>query len=78
MGEFVEDAVRTLCEWKRIEVLELNVQPDHVHAVLQIPPKLSVSEVMGTLKGKTGTEEEAVLGKPLLGEGILCDNDRHG
>jgi putative transposase len=38
---------------KKVEVLELNVQPDHVHAVLQIPPRLSVSEVVGTLKGKT-------------------------
>ena len=36
----------------RVEVLELNVQPDHVHMVLSIPPKYSVSEVMGFLKGK--------------------------
>ena len=35
-----------------IEVLELNVQRDHVHAVLSIPPKYAVSSVMGFLKGK--------------------------
>jgi putative transposase len=33
--------------------MELNVQEDHVHMVLSIPPKHSVSEVMGILKGKT-------------------------
>ena len=53
VAALVDDALRSLCEWKRIEVLELNVQPDHVHAVLQIPPKVSVSEAMGILKGKT-------------------------
>ncbi len=53
VGVQVEEALRSLCEWKGVEVLELNVQPDHVHAVLQIPPKLAVSEVVGLLKGKT-------------------------
>ena len=53
VAKFVDEALRALCEWKKVEVLELNVQPDHVHAVLQIPPRLSVSEVVGTLKGKT-------------------------
>ena len=53
VARMVDAALRGLCEWKRIEVLELNVQADHVHAVLQIPPKLSVSAAMGILKGKT-------------------------
>lgn len=35
-----------------VEVLEVNVQPDHVHAVLSIPPKYAVSQFMGFLKGK--------------------------
>ena len=35
-----------------MEVLEANVQPDHVHMVLSIPPKYSVSSLMGYLKGK--------------------------
>ena len=38
-----------------LEVLELNVQADHVHLVLWIPPKYAVSEVMGYLKGKLAT-----------------------
>ena len=41
-----------LCEWKGAEVVEMNVQPDHVHLVVSIPPKVSVSEFMGTMKGK--------------------------
>ena len=42
-----------LCEWKGLEIQELNIQPDHIHIVLSIPPKLSISKVMGILKGKT-------------------------
>ncbi len=36
-----------------VEVMELNVQADHVHVVLSIPPKYSVSSLMGCLKGQT-------------------------
>ncbi len=52
VAELIDRDIRTLCEWKDVEVLELNIQPDHVHAVLSIPPKLSVSAFMGFLKGK--------------------------
>jgi REP element-mobilizing transposase RayT len=48
----VERDIRMLCEWKGVEVIELNVQIDHVHIVCSIPPKVSVSELLGTLKGK--------------------------
>ena len=48
----VENDIRMLCEWKGVEVIELNVQIDHVHIVCSIPPKVSVSELLGTLKGK--------------------------
>jgi putative transposase len=36
-----------LCEWKKVGVLELNVQADHAHLILEIPPKYAVSEVVG-------------------------------
>jgi putative transposase len=49
---FVEKDVRMLCEWKGVEIIELNVQIDHIHVVCSIPPKVSVSALMGTLKGK--------------------------
>ena len=51
--ELVEHDIRMLCEWKGCEIEELSVQPDHVHIIIvSIPPKVSVSEFMGTLKGK--------------------------
>ena len=50
--ELVDHDIRMLCEWKGCEVVELNVQLDHVHVVVSIPPKVSVSILMGTLKGK--------------------------
>ena len=50
--ELVEKDIRLLCEWKGCEVEELNVQDDHVHLMVSIPPKVSVSELIGTLKGK--------------------------
>jgi putative transposase len=52
VGQYTESLLRRLSEQKEIEVLELNVQEDHVHMVLSIPPKYKVSEVMGYLKGK--------------------------
>ena len=48
----IENDLRMLCEWKGVEVIELNVQIDHIHVVCSIPPKVSVSELLGTLKGK--------------------------
>jgi len=48
----VEEDIRMLCEWKRAEILEMNVQVDHIHLVVSLPPKISVSSFMGILKGK--------------------------
>ena len=48
----VDEILRQLCEWKKLELLEMNVQEDHVHMIVSIPPKFSVSEVVGFLKGK--------------------------
>ena len=45
--------IRQLCEWKQIEILAGNVQIDHVHLVLSFPPKYSIAEVIGFLKGKS-------------------------
>lgn len=49
----VEKKIRDVCEWKDVRVAELNVQKDHVHVVMEIPPRYSVAEVMGTVKGKS-------------------------
>ena len=47
--------LRQLCEWKGVNIIEAEVCPDHVHMLLEIPPKYSVSTVMGDLKGKSST-----------------------
>ncbi len=50
--ELVEQDIKMLCEWKSCEVQELNVQEDHIHLLVSVPPKVSISKLMGTLKGK--------------------------
>ena len=50
--KLVEEDIRMLCEWKKCEVQEMSVQNDHIHLVVSIPPKVSVSQMMGILKGK--------------------------
>lgn len=45
--------LRKLCEHKGVEILEANACPDHIHMLVSIPPKLSVSNFMGYLKGKS-------------------------
>lgn len=53
VGTLVEHAIRSMCEWKGAEVLELKVMADHVHLVVEMPPRESVADLMGLLKGKT-------------------------
>ena len=45
--------LRKLCERKGVEIIEANACPDHIHMLVSIPPKLSVSQFMGYLKGKS-------------------------
>jgi putative transposase len=53
IGEYVRQQIYQLCKQKdQVEVLELNIQPDHVHLIVSIPPKYAVSGLMGYLKGK--------------------------
>ena len=51
--EEVGKILRTLCEWKKVGIIEAEVCPDHVHMLVEIPPKISVSSFMGYLKGKS-------------------------
>ena len=48
--------LRSLCEWKKITIIEAEVCPDHVHMLLEIPPKFAVSSVVGFLKGKSSVQ----------------------
>ena len=45
--------LRKLCEQKGIEILEAETCPDHIHMLIAIPPKYSVAQIMGYLKGKS-------------------------
>ena len=45
--------LRQLCSYKGVEILEGHLMPDHVHMLVSIPPKISVSQFMGYLKGKS-------------------------
>ena len=48
----VENCVRAFSEQKNCEIIELNVQLDHVHLVVMVPPKISISDYMGIIKGR--------------------------
>lgn len=45
--------MRKLCEFKGVEIIEANLCPDHIHMLVSIPPKISVSQFVGYLKGKS-------------------------
>jgi putative transposase len=45
--------LRQLCDWKGVEIHEAEVCPDHIHILMEIPPKYSVSGIVGYLKGKS-------------------------
>lgn len=49
----VGSILRKLCEWKKVNILEAECCSDHIHMLLEIPPKLSVSGFLGYLKGKS-------------------------
>ena len=49
----MREIIVKLCEYKQVEIVEGSVSSDHVHLCVKIPPKLSVSEFMGYLKGKS-------------------------
>ena len=45
--------LRKLCEWKGVEIIEAEACPDHIHMLVSIPPKLSIAQFMGYIKGKS-------------------------
>ena len=45
--------IRQLCEYKGVEIIEAHAMVDHIHMLVKIPPKISVSGFMGYLKGKS-------------------------
>lgn len=49
----LQEIIRTLCKYKGVEIVEGHMMVDHVHLLLSIPPKISVSSFMGYFKGKS-------------------------
>ena len=49
----LQEIIKRLCSYKGVEIIEGHMMPDHVHLLLSIPPKISVSSFMGNLKGKS-------------------------
>ena len=51
--ELLSKDIPMLIEWKKCELIEMNIQKDHIHLIVSAPPKISISQLMGILKGKT-------------------------
>ena len=62
--QYIGKILRQLCEWKGVNIVEAEVCPDHVHMLVEIPPKYSVSSFMGYLKGKSSTMLYEQFGEP--------------
>ena len=69
--DIIESRIEQVCEWNSVEIEEMNIQPDHIHLVCSIPPKLSVSKFMGIVKGKTAVQifakKQSLKEKPYWG-----------
>lgn len=53
LREDIKEIIKDLCKWKGIKIIEGHMMSEHVHLLLSIPPKYSISSVMGYLKGKS-------------------------
>jgi len=53
LREDIQKIIRDLCRWKGVEIIEGHMMSDHIHLLVSIPPKYSVSQIMGYLKGKS-------------------------
>lgn len=51
--ESIRDILKNLCKYKGVDIIEGHLMSDHIHMLVMIPPKMSVSSFMGYLKGKS-------------------------
>ena len=79
LGEVFHELARQ----KESKVLEGHLQPDHVHMLISIPPKYSVAQVVGYLKGKSASHiartywpAEKLQRDEFLGTGVFCVNGK--
>ena len=53
VDDYLKELIKETCDQLKVEIIEMEIMPDHVHLLLEIPPKMSVSYFMGYLKGKS-------------------------
>ena len=67
----VKNCIKLFTERQQAEVVELNIQPDHVHALVMVPPKVSIFDFVGTVKGRTAirvlNSHKILKSNPLIG-----------
>ena len=68
--DLVGYCIRAYSEQLKCEVVELNVQIDHVHLISMVPPKISISDYLGTIKGRTSIRNTPITGEVGLGFSI--------
>lgn len=77
VAQEVHRCVMTFCQQLGCEVVELNVQEDHVHLLVKVPPRLSISTLMGTVKGRTAIRLFSVFPylrkRPYWGNHFWCN-----
>jgi len=56
VGFEISKTIRVYAEKLGCEIVEINIQPDHVHLLLKVPPKVSISKLLGTVKGKSALQ----------------------
>ena len=56
VGHEIGKSIRVYAGRLGCEVVELSIQPDHVHLLVKVPPKVAISELMGTLKGRSAIQ----------------------
>jgi Transposase and inactivated derivatives len=56
VADVIGGTLRALAGWMKCEVNELKVMPDHVHMVVMVPPTVSISKLMGELKGRSAIQ----------------------
>ena len=79
LRESIREILRDLCRYKGVDIIEGHLMPDHVHMLVSIPPKISVSSFMGYLKGKSSLmifDKHGNLKYKILGRRVLCEYGR--
>ena len=61
IGKEVQRCMMVFCQQLGCEIVEMNIQVDHVHLLVKVPPKMSISDLMGVLKGRTAIRLLALI-----------------